>query len=332
MIYRSRNFKLLQNTADKPSEAPELGFGAQPSTRHQRLVNPDGSFNYRRRGEKRRVISDVFHSLVTMSWTKFFVFLISGFLVANIFFACIYYLIGIEHLAGVIGESAAARFAEAFFFSTQTLTTLGYGRISPTGVLTSFVASIESMLGLLSFALATGLLYGRFSHPDAKLLYTKSAIIAPYRGGHGLMFRTANGRRSQLIEVEANVTLARNEFVDGKVQRKFYRLALELPRINYLPLSWTIVHPISDSSPLHGKTNEEIQNADTELLVMLKAFDETYSQTVYSRTSYSTGEFIWGAKFISMMSTDSEGVTVLDLDMLNEFERVELPPLVISSA
>lgn len=325
MIYRSRNFKILKSTEGKTPEVRELGFGTQPSTGHQRLVNTDGTFNYRRVNDRRSILADAFHSLVAMSWGKFGLMILGTFIVTNLLFAVVYYAIGIEHLAGVIGTTFFEQFSEAFFFSTQTLTTLGYGRISPTGFLTSLVASIESMLGLISFALATGLLYGRFSHPDAKLLYTEKAIIAPYRGGIGLMFRTVNGRRTQLIEVEATVMLARNEMIDGKPLRKFYRLDLELPRINYLALSWTIVHPISESSPIFGLTLEDMKEADTELLVMLKAFDETYSQTVYSRTSYSSDQFIWGAKFVTMMSADDDGVTVLDLDKLNAYQAVVLP-------
>lgn len=330
MIYRSRNFKLLRRSpGEKPpekfAEAPEPGFGTRPSAGHQRLVNPDGSFNYRRAGEHRSWLADAFHSLVTMSWTKFILILLAAFLGVNILFAIIYLLVGIEHLAGIVALTPLERFGEAFFFSTQTLTTLGYGRISPVGFAASFIAAIESMLGLLGFAMATGLLYGRFSHPDAKLLYTDNAIIAPYRGGRGLMFRTANGRRTQLIEAEANVMLARNEQASGKVLRKYYRLPLELTRINYLALNWTIVHPINESSPLFGKSIEEINDADSELLVMIKAFDETYSQTVYSRTSYKAHQFIWGVKFSSMASVGDDGVTVLDLDMLNEYESAELP-------
>jgi inward rectifier potassium channel len=325
MIYRSRNFKLLQNASEKPTESPELGFGTRPSTGHQRVMNPDGSFNYRRRGERRSLLVDAFHSLVTMSWIKFLVMLFLGFLTTNLIFAILYILIGTEHLAGVIAATSFERFAEAFFFSTQTLTTLGYGRISPTGSLASSIAAVESMLGLLSFALATGLLYGRFSHPDAKLLYSENAIVAPYRGGRGLMFRTVNGRRTQLIEAETMVTMARNETVEGKVMRKFYVLTLELKKINFLALSWTIVHPIEESSPFYGRTLNDINDDDTEVMVMIKAFDETYSQTVYSRTSYKAHQFIWGAKFISMMSTGNDGVTTLDLSKLNDFEPADLP-------
>jgi inward rectifier potassium channel len=181
------------------------------------------------------------------------------------------------------------------------------------------------MLGLLSFAMATGLLYGRFSHPDAKLLYSENAIVAPYRGSVGLMFRTVNGRRTQLIEAETVVTMARNELVGGKEVRKFYRLALELSKINFFALSWTIVHPINESSPFFGHTLEDINNSDTEVMLMIKAFDETYSQTVYSRTSYKAHQFVWGAKFISMMSTDDDGMTTLDLGALNDYEAAELP-------
>ncbi|HYM21356.1 MAG TPA: ion channel [Candidatus Kapabacteria bacterium] len=329
MIYRSKNRELLKRqmrpVPAPANEAPELGFGTRASIRGQRLVLQDGTFNVKRVGERSNIVGNAFHHLITMSWSKFFGMLVIAFIIANIIFAGVYYLLGVQHLQGMIGTTFFDEITESFFFSTQTLTTLGYGRISPVGFWTSFVAAIESMLGLLSFAMATGLLYGRFSHPDANIIYSKAAIIAPYRGGRGLMFRIANGRRNQLIELEALVTLARDEGQNGEVKRKFYFLDLELKKISVLSSSWTIVHPIIEGSPFFGMTASDIASTESEVLVQIKAFDETYSQNVYSRSSYTDREIVFGAKFISAFSTEEDGTQVIDLRKIDDYEEAVLP-------
>ncbi|MEP7235265.1 MAG: ion channel [Ignavibacteriota bacterium] len=309
----------------QPESAGELGYGTRASKGQQRLVNPDGSFNVRREGFRQRTLADAYHTLIMLGWWKFFGIILGGFLVVNFIFGTIYYLLGTEHLMGMIGDSASDRFWESFFFSSQTLTTVGYGRMSPVGFADSAIAAIESAIGLLIFALSTSLLWGRFSRPTAKLVYSDHVLVSPYRGGKGVMFRTTNGGRSRLIEIEADVTMARTEMIEGKDQRRFYRLKLELPRISVLPTSWTLVHPINEESPFFGRSVEDVEREQTEVLVMLKAFDETYSQTVYSRTSYKSHQIITGAKFIPMIEDGEDGVIVLDIDKLNAYETVVLP-------
>jgi inward rectifier potassium channel len=306
-----------------PQQAPELGYGTRAGKAHQRLVNPDGSFNVRRRGERKLTVSDLYHTLISISWLKFFGILIGSFIVVNFIFAGIYYAIGPQYLTGMIGSSQIEKFWESFFFSSQTLTTLGYGRLSPIGFWSSAVAAVESALGLLAFALSTSLLWGRFSRPTAKVEYSLNALIAPYRGINGLMFRLINAGRSRLIELEVDVTMARTETVEGLDQRRFYRLKLELSKVSVLPTSWTVVHPINEESPLFERGQEEINHEETEILVMVKAFDETYSQNVYSRTSYKFHQIVCNAKFQPMVEDDADGVTVLDMDRLNAFEKVK---------
>jgi len=322
--YKSKGFSLLKRTAplSESQESLELGFGTRASEKHQRLINPDGSFNVRRVGEKRRNLVDAYHTVIALSWPKFFIILFSAFIVENFFFAIIYYLIGTEQLAGIVGDTPFEKFSEVYFFSSQTLTTLGYGRISPIGFAASTVAAIESMIGLIAFALSTSLLWGRFSRPSAKILYSENVLVAPYRGITGLMVRLVNARKNHLIEIEAGIVISRNETHDGKVQRRFYNLPLELSKVNFLALSWTLVHPITEDSPLFDKHQEEIDAADTEILLNIKAFDETYSQTVYSRTSYKAHQIVCSAKFISMMSSDDSGETILDISKLNDFEKL----------
>ncbi|MDQ3109235.1 MAG: ion channel [Bacteroidota bacterium] len=312
----------MGNRIKKGNTNDDLGFGTKQGS--DRNMNKDGSFNIERLGEPKFRPYEIFHELITMSWTKFILLILTGYLFINIIFAAIYYFIGTEHLAGIDQSiDGLHKFSESFFFSSQTLTTLGYGRVAPIGTEASAIAAIESMIGLLSFALATGLLYGRFSRPQAKLIYSEHAIIAPYKDITGVMFRVANMRRNQLIEVEVDITMAWFE-KDSKI-RSFSRLALERNKINLFPSSWTVVHPIDESSPFYGLTEADILDLKIELIVLLKAFDDTFSQTIYSRSSYKSSEIKTGKKFVPMFHTMENGKTLLDLRMIDAMETVELP-------
>lgn len=197
------------------------------------MLNKDGSFNLRRTGYSFWKNLNLFHFLVDMKWSKFIALIFMAYLVVNVLFAILYYAIGIEHLAGIEGNTALEKFWEAFFFSAQSLTTVGYGRISPVGFATSFIASVEAMIGLLGFAIITGLLYGKFSKADAKILFSEKAIIAPYKNINAFEFRIANQRINQLLEVEVQVLVARNVLNNGKLQRSFLPLKLETNKINF---------------------------------------------------------------------------------------------------
>ncbi|HMK38282.1 MAG TPA: potassium transporter, partial [Bacteroidota bacterium] len=184
--------------------------------------------------------------------------------------------------------------------------------------------SVEALTGLLGFALATSLMFARFSKPDAKVMYSDHAIVAPYRGINGLMFRIANRRNNQLIQVEVQVLLSRIEKEGKSSVRRFHRLALERDSVTFFPLTWTVVHPIDGKSPLHGQTEEEFRAAETEILVLISATDETFSQTVNSRSSYRADEVVWGAKFSDVFGLRPDGTIVVDLHRIDAFDRVSL--------
>ena len=303
----------------------DLGFGTQAVAKNQRLINRDGSINVKRKGLPLFDNSNTYHKLITMSWTKFWLLVVSGYILVNLVFAAIYVAMGTDSLAGVKTQSPGGFFFDAFFFSAQTVSTVGYGHIYPQGVAASSVAAIESMIGLLVFALATGLLYGRFSRPSAKIVYSKHLLVAPYlEGGKGLMFRLANQRLSTLIDLEVELNLSYNEEVDGKTLRRFIQLPLERKRVSLLSLNWTVVHPLDDNSPLKDITFDELMKAQANFAVLLKGFDDTFSQTVHSRTSYQCDEIVWGAKFKPAFTRDSNGRIVLDLDMIGAYEEVVL--------
>ncbi|MBD1364268.1 ion transporter [Mucilaginibacter sp. ZT4R22] len=301
----------------------DLGFGPQPVIKSQPLINKDGSVNVRRKGLAFFNTADNYHTLIKMSWGKFWVIILSGYLFANLFFATIYVLIGMDSLYGSAGTSTFDRFLDAFFFSAQTISTVGYGHISPHGVVANSVAAIESMIGLLAFALATGLLYGRFSKPSAKIVYSDNLLVSPYReNGQGLMFRISNLRKNVLIDLDVEVVFSYNEIVNGKATRRFFPLELERTRVSILTLNWTIVHPLDENSPLADITPEELERTQASFSVLLKAFDDTFSQTVHSRTSYTYADMVWDAKFVPMFERDEDGRIVLDMSKISAFSSV----------
>jgi len=315
-----------EETADRlpaDKEFNDLGFGAKIPTRNARLLNHDGSFNVERSGVPLHVALNFYHLLTSISWPAFILVVLAGYIAVNTAFSLVYMAVGVDHLVGHSGEGAANGFCDAFFFSAQTLTTVGYGRISPEGVMASMVAALESLAGLMGFALATGLLYSRFARARSRLLFSQSALIGPYRGGTAFMFRFANARNNQLIETEAEVSLS---WVDPRSgTRNFLELPLERKRIQFFPLSWTIVHPIDEASPLWGMTAEDFRTGDGEFFVHIKAFDDAFGQTVYVRYSYRFDEIVFGAKFAFIFGRSESGATTLDLNRLNEHTPETLP-------
>ena len=316
---------ILRKKIDIQSD-PNTGFGVNSENSRGRFYNrTTGSANVVKRGVNVLNRYSWYHTMLAMPRAKFLLFLLMAYIIVNLFFAGIYYMIGIDHLAGVHQGSVVKNFTEVFFFSAQTFTTVGYGRISPVGFLASSVSTFEAFLGLLSFALATGLFYGRFSRPRAFLSFSHNALIAPYKGGTALMFRMAPYKNNLLSEAEVKINLAMQIEENGKMINRFYNLDLEISKINALALSWTIVHPIDEKSPLYNFNYTDMINAKIEALVFVKAFDEVFSNTVVQRFSYIASEIIWGARFKIMYHADNQkDRTILDLNKLNDYEKVEL--------
>ena len=309
---------------DKPSFDP--GFTEKYPGGLRRIINPSGKFNVRRRGTSWRDVHPYLF-MINAKWWVFWLSIFGAFIVANLIFALLYVKIGVEHLQGADTHTALSRFLSAFFFSAQTFTTVGYGRISPDGVLASLVASLQALLGLMALAIGTGLLFGRFSRPAARLAFSRQMVVAPYQSGTSLQFRVANRRSNNLMEVEARVMLSTAESAEQGVVRKYKYLTLERPQVQFLPLTWTIVHPIDESSPLWGKKPQDLAQEQAEVLILIKAFDDTFFQTVHARHSYRYEEFVWGARFAPAFEPDAQGEMVLDLGKLSEIAPVETPRL-----
>ncbi len=299
----------------------DLGLDTKTTVDGYRTLSKNGQFNVRKTNVRFAERINFFHALISMSWARLFVLILSIYFVVNIVFATIYVVIGVENLTGVEANSLMGDFLEAFFFSAQTITTLGYGRIAPMGILANTFAAIESLLGLIGFALATGLLYGRFSKPNATIKYSHNAVIAPFNNLNAFMFRVVNPQQNQLIEVEAHITLSLNRKDSDK--RDFYFLDIERPKVVFFPYTWTLVHPINDQSPLLGLSQKDLLEKDAEFIIMMKAFDESFSQTVYSRNSYKANEIKWGHKFVYLVERSKTKLSI-DVSRLNETETATL--------
>jgi len=304
--------------------AYDPGLTQQFTTPLRRAINQDGTFNVHQRGRTWRDIHPYLF-MINAPWPVFAAMIFGGFVIANAAFALIYVKIGVGHLQGADTSTALSRFLSAFFFSAQTFTTVGYGRISPDGVLTSMVASLQALLGLMALAIGTGLLFGRFSRPAARLAFSKQMVMSPYQSGTSLQLRVANRRSNNLMEVEARVMLSTVVTSDQGTHREFQYLPLERRVIQFLPLSWTIVHPIDESSPLWARKPEDLAAEQAEFLVLIKAFDDTFFQTVHVRYSYRHDEVVWGARFVPAFEPDAQGEMVLDLRKLSEIAPAESP-------
>ena len=302
------------------------GFGTNASSYGGRFVNKNGKANVEKRGMHVLQRISWYHTMIGMPGWKFILIILSFYVMINFLFASVYYGIGIEHLNGISNfDSEWVKFGQAYFFSAQTFTTVGYGHISPSGFLTSALSAAEALIGLLSFAIATGLFFGRFSKPTAFLKFSHNAIIAPYGDSTGLMIRISPFKNTNFTDAEAKITLGMSVEENGERINKFFSLELEMDKINALTLSWTLVHPITEDSPLYKFTEVDFKNTTGEILVFIKTFDDMFSNTVAIRTSYTFDEVIYGAKFEPMYirSTDNDR-TILNLDQLNVFNKVDL--------
>ncbi|HEV8415210.1 MAG TPA: ion channel [Bryobacteraceae bacterium] len=287
-----------------------------------RAINKDGSFNVRRRG-LRGLAGSVYMHLVNLSWPGFWGLVALAYLAANIVFASLYTLLGPGSLRAAEDDIGLGAFGRAFFFSVHTLTTVGYGDLYPLGLAANIVASAEAAVGLMGFAVATGLLFARFSRPNAQLVFSNRMVVAPYRDGHSLQFRMANRRNNVLTDVLVDMMLMTVEQdAEGQLRRNFVELKLERRKIFFLALTWTVVHPIDESSPLKGMKKADLERMQAEVLILIRGYDDSFTQVVNTRYSYRWEEVEWSARFAPAFEVSSAGHLVLDLDRISETSPV----------
>ncbi|HXC24942.1 MAG TPA: ion channel [Gemmatimonadaceae bacterium] len=312
-----------------PNAARDLGFGIRVADNSRvRLLNKNGSFNVVRRGLTPWTTLAPYHALLTMGWGKFLGLVLVFYVSVNTLFAFGYLACGPGRLIGpgIMGMGSLwSDFLRAFFFSVETFGTIGYGNIVPLGLMANVVMTCESVVALLSVALATGLVFARFARPTALILYSHHAVMAPYKQMSAFMFRCANQRSNQLVDVSVKVIYSRLEAREnGERIRSFTLLPLEFEKVTFFMLSWTVVHPIDEASPLWGHTEEDLIHKDAEFMILISGTDETFAQTVHSRTSYKTNEIVWGAKFRPIFVESREsGVTGMDLSRIHDIEPVD---------
>ena len=316
---------LFKNHFSNVKTDENTGFGTNAARYGGRFINKDGSANVKRKGFNFFTRISWYHTMLEMSRWKFLGLLFLFFIGINFLFASFYYFIGIEFLDGIEHSgSELTKFAKAYFFSAQTFNTVGYGHISPNGFLTSALAATEALIGLLSFSIATGLFFGRFSKPTAHIKFATNALIAPFKNEKALMIRLVPYKNTNFTDAEAKVTLAMVVEQNGQLENKFYTLPLELHKINTFSLSWTLVHHINQESPLFGLEAYHFKENKGEVLVFVKTFDDMFSTIVGAQTSYTFNEIIYNANFEIMYHENREMTqTILNLDKLDSFQKTD---------
>lgn len=301
----------------------DTGFGTNANAYGGRFINKDGSFNLQREGVPFFKRFNVYHLLINMPSWKFAIVLVAFFITMNLLYTAVYVSLGINGLQGYLSTDRWSRIKEIFFFSTETFTTVGYGRVNPISDGSNIVAAFEAMTGFLSFAIATGLFFGRFAKPKAFISFSDKALIAPYQDITGLMFRFAcykDGHTLTNVEVRVNLALLSNE--NGENVYKFFDLPLERKKADSLPMNFTVVHPINENSPIYGYSFDDLKSSDFEIYVLVKAFNDVYSTNVLQRTSYTYDEVEFDVKFEPMYRESIDGkTTILEMHKLNAYAQ-----------
>jgi inward rectifier potassium channel len=302
----------------------DLGFGEKVAREsRERLLNRDGSFNVERTGLKLTSWLNPYHFLLTISWRTFIGITLLVYFLSNVVFGFFYGILGTESLIDTSSTPTENLFLRGFFFSVQTFATIGYGTIHPVGFIPNFLVTIESYYSMIMTALVTGIVFARFARPTARILFSENAVIAPYQDKTAFMLRLVNSRNNQLIEVGAKIMFSRLVDESGKKVRRFEMLELERDHVSFLPLAWTVVHPIDENSPMFGMNEADFHNSDAEFAILLSGMDETYAQIVHTRTSYKPHEIQFGHKFADMYNPTQSGEKLsIDVKKLSKIQKV----------
>jgi len=267
-----------------------------------------------------------YHTMLNIPTWKFGCVVLLWYISINLVYTCVYLVIGAHQLQGITATTNWTLFRQVFYFSAQTFTTVGYGRVNPLGDGANIVSVIESMNGFLSFAVFTGLIYGRFSQPKSFLLFSDHAMIYPFQDKTGLAFRFVSYKDYHIltnVEIQVNIGLLLQDPGKDHPDYHYFGLTLERSRVESLPMNWTVIHAIDEQSPLFGFSQEDMQGADVELYVLVRAFDDVYSNNVLQRTSYTYQEIKFNRKFVPMYRESDDGkTTILELHKLNEYEEL----------
>lgn len=272
------------------------------------IVARTDSDQIRRIGLRTPWRSDLYHRGLTLHWTWFLAGGAALYLMVNVLFALLYLL-----QPGSIAGARPGAFGDAFFFSVQTIATIGYGQMFPATLYANILVTMETMSGLIFIALTTGIVFARISRPTARVMFSDTIVIAPFQGVPTLQVRIANERRSQILEADVHVILLRyEESPEGIRLRRFFDLKLARSHTPVFALSFTILHTIDETSPLWGATADSLKAEEAEILLTVTGLEETTSQNVHARTSYRPAEIQWQYRFTDIFGTDEAGNRVID--------------------
>jgi inward rectifier potassium channel len=289
-----------------------------------RLLNRDGSFNVEQKDRHNEIKSDLYHWFLTLPWRKLYAVICAAYFSINIVFAFLYVACGPDSLSGATMNSVTplwTRFEDAFFFSVQTFATIGYGRLVPNGFIPNMLVTLEAFVGLVGFAMATGLVFARFSRPTARVIFSKYALINEHDKTPSFMFRLANLRANQIVEAVVSVNLSLQETTEeGESYRTFYELKLEQHRSPIFIMTWLVVHPIDKDSPLFGMNDQKLRDAQAEVVISLAGIDNSFNQSIHARFSYTPEDILWNKRFQDMVSrpVNSHAKALVDIGKIDD--------------
>jgi inward rectifier potassium channel len=293
--------------------------------KRQRLIPPiqiqarDGKFEIMGLGAWHSYLQDPYHLLLTIPWTGFLFLICAFYVTINILFALAYWIGG-----DCIANARPGSFLDVFFFSVQTLASIGYGAMYPKTTYANIIVTIEAMIGLMGIALMTGLAFARFSRPTARVLFSRVAVITSHEAMPTLIFRTANQRRNMILEAQMRVYLMRDEVtLEGKFMRRLYDLKLLRNQTPSFTLSWSVMHVIDESSPLYGVTAELLTQTNSMLIISLSGIDETVAQVVHARHSYGANEILWNNQFVDIIHHTPDGHRYIDYNRFHDVLPLE---------
>jgi len=284
------------------------------STRHRVTRMPGSGREVVSIGVRTTPLRDLYHSLLTARWAQFFGLVLFAYLGANLLFASGYLAIG-----DGIEEARPGNFSDAFFFSVQTMATIGYGKMAPRGLAANLLVTLEALIGLLGLALVTGLVFAKFARPTARVLFSRNAVVTTFDGVPSLLFRMANERGNQIAEAQAHLVLLRTERTpEGEEVRRVHDLRLRRSQSAFFAFTWLVVHPITPDSPLFGETSATMQEKDLDLVASMTGLDETLSQAVHARHAWTPDQILWNHHFADVVAVLPDGRRAIDYRKFHE--------------
>jgi inward rectifier potassium channel len=294
-----------------------IGLSKRPKRTGRESFGRSGNPGITRLGMPRTGLRDAYHFMMNIPVSGLLAVLVVVYLVANALFATLYMA-----FPGSIAHAEPGSFADAYFFSVQTMATIGYGALLPGSMAGNLIATAETVVGMLTVALSAGVVFARVSRPTARMMFSEVAIIGKRNGRETLMFRIANQRRTQIVEAQITVAMLRDETtLEGETVRRFHDLKLERDRTPIFALSWTVLHVIDEDSPFFRATHDSLKAMNAEIICSITGVDEIFAQPVHARYGYAVEDLRWNTRFIDIISRDEDGKRYIDYRLFHDVEE-----------